>query len=87
MRGTSGNVNDVVVANSLPHAKGIVFADSGHRGARKRSDAKPGVSWQIARRPSLQALRGRVATTHWTARCWMTSFACRSSASPLASPT
>ena len=29
-----------------------MFADSGYRGAQKRPEAKPGVSWQIARRPS-----------------------------------
>jgi IS5 family transposase len=29
-----------------------VFADSGYRGAHKRPDAKPGVTWQIAVRPS-----------------------------------
>ena len=53
VRGTSGNVNDVVVANSLLHGEeDVVFADSGYRGAHKRLDAKPGVSWQIARRPS-----------------------------------
>ena len=50
---TSGNVNDVVVANSLLHGEeSVVFADSGYRGAHKRPDAKSGVSWQIARRPS-----------------------------------
>ena len=53
VRGTSGNVNDVVVANSLLHGEeSVVFADSGYRGAHKRPDAKPDVSWQIARRPS-----------------------------------
>jgi len=53
VQGTSGNVNDVVVANSLLHGKeSVVFADSGYRGTHKRPDAKPGVSWQIARRPS-----------------------------------
>jgi IS5 family transposase len=44
VRGTSGNVNDVVEANSLLHGEeDVVFADSGYRGADK---------WQIARRPS-----------------------------------
>src|SRR5471030_527215 len=53
VRGTSGNVNDVVVANSLLHGEeSVVFADSGYRGAHKRPDAKPCVSWQVARRPS-----------------------------------
>ena len=51
--GTSGNVNDVVPANSLLHGQeSTVFADSGYRGAHKRPDAKPGVTWQIAVRPS-----------------------------------
>jgi transposase, IS5 family len=53
VRGTSGNVNDVVEANSLLHGQEeVVFADSGYCGANKRPDAKPGVEWQIARRPS-----------------------------------
>jgi IS5 family transposase len=53
VRGTSGNVNDVVEANSVLHGEeDVVFADSGYRGANKRPDAKPGVEWQIARRPS-----------------------------------
>ena len=51
--GTAGNVNDVVPANSLLHGQEkTVFADSGYRGAHKRPDAKPGVTWQIAVRPS-----------------------------------
>jgi transposase, IS5 family len=53
VRGTSGNVNDVVEANSLLHGEeDVVFADSGYRGADKRPDAKPGVTWLVARRPS-----------------------------------
>lgn len=51
--GTSGNVNDVVPANSLLHGEeATAYADSGYRGAHKRPDAKPGVTWQIAVRPS-----------------------------------
>lgn len=51
--GTSGNVNDVVPANSLLHGEETTaFADSGYRGAPKRPDAKPGVTWHIAVRPS-----------------------------------
>ena len=50
---SSTNVNDVVVANKLLHGKErTVFADSGYRGAHKRPDAKPGVDWHIAERPS-----------------------------------
>jgi IS5 family transposase len=30
----------------------VAFADSGYRGANKRPDAKSGVTWHIARRPS-----------------------------------
>ncbi len=51
--GTSGNVNDVVPANGLLHGQETtVFAHSGYRGAHKRPDAKPGVEWHIAVRPS-----------------------------------
>ena len=53
VKGTAGNVSDVVEANSLLHGQEqVVFADSGYQGAHKRPDAKPGVSWQVARRPS-----------------------------------
>jgi IS5 family transposase len=53
VRGTSGNVNDVVEANRLLHGEEeVAFADSGYRGANKRPDAKSGVTWHIARRPS-----------------------------------
>jgi transposase, IS5 family len=53
VRGTSGNVNDVVEANSLLHGEEeAVFADSGYRGADKRPDAKPGVTCHVAHRPS-----------------------------------
>ncbi len=53
VRGTPGNVNDVVEANSLLHGQErVVFADSGYRGAHKRADAKQDVTWHIARRPS-----------------------------------
>ena len=53
VKGTAGNISDVVEANSLLHGQEqVVFADSGYQGAHKRPDAKPGVSWQVARRPS-----------------------------------
>jgi IS5 family transposase len=53
VRGTAANVNDVVQANGLLHGQeSAVFADAGYRGADKRQDAKPGVTWHIARRPS-----------------------------------
>ena len=52
VKGTSGNVNDVVQANSLLHGnEADVFADAGYQGAGKRPDAKEGVTWHIAMRP------------------------------------
>ena len=30
----------------------VVFTDSGYQGAHKRPEAKPGMTWHIARRPS-----------------------------------
>jgi IS5 family transposase len=52
VRGTAGNVNDVVEANSLLHGDETdVFADAGYQGAAKRPDAKPGVDWHVAMRP------------------------------------
>jgi IS5 family transposase len=52
VRGTSGNVNDVVEANSLLHGQeSDVFADAGYQGAGKRPDAKPEANWHIAMRP------------------------------------
>lgn len=52
VRGTSGNVSDVVEANSLLHGHETdVFADAGYQGAHKRPDAKEGVTWHVAMRP------------------------------------
>ena len=52
VQGTSGNVNDVVEANSLLHGEEtVVFTDAGYQGADKRPDAKPGVTWHVAMRP------------------------------------
>jgi len=52
VRGTSGNVNDVVEANSLLHGQETdVFADAGYQGAHKRPDAKAHVQWDVAMRP------------------------------------
>ena len=52
VKGTAGNVNDVVEANSLLHgAETDVLADAGYQGAGKRPDAKAGVNWHIAMRP------------------------------------
>ena len=56
VRGTSGNVNDVVEANALLHGDETeVFADAGYQGAHKRPDAKSGVFWNIAMRPGKRA--------------------------------
>ena len=53
VKGTAANVSDVVEANGLLHGQEeVVFADAGYQGAAKRADAKPGVSWHVARRPS-----------------------------------
>ncbi len=52
VRGTSGNVNDVVEGNALLHGEETeVFADAGYQGAHKRADANSSVRWNIAMRP------------------------------------
>jgi transposase, IS5 family len=52
VRGTSGNVNDVVEANALLHGEETdVFADAGYQGAHKRPDANGNVAWHVAMRP------------------------------------
>ena len=57
VRGTSGNVNDVVEANSLLHGQETdVFADAGYQGAHKRPDAKADVQWHVAMRAGLRKL-------------------------------
>ena len=51
--GTAANVNDVTQASALLHGhEEVVFADSLYQGAHKRPEAKPDVTWNIARRPS-----------------------------------
>ena len=51
--GTAANVNDVTQASALLHGdEEVVFADSGYQGADKRPEARHGVNWHIARRPS-----------------------------------
>ena len=56
VRGTSGNVNDVVEANSLLHGDETeAFADAGYQGAHTRPDAKSSVRWNIAMRPGKRA--------------------------------
>lgn len=55
VRGTSGNVNDVVEANSLLHGQEeVAFGDAGYQGAGKRADAQSDVRWHVAMRPGLR---------------------------------
>lgn len=52
VRGTSGNVHDVVEGNSLLHGEETVaFGDAGYQGVDKRADARQEVTWHIAMRP------------------------------------
>ena len=52
VRGTSGNVHDIVEGNSLLHGQeSVAFGDAGYQGIEKRSDAKPNIKWHIAMRP------------------------------------
>jgi transposase, IS5 family len=56
VRGTSGNVNDVVEANTLLHGEEKqAFGDAGYQGAHKRPDARHDVNWNIAMRPGKRA--------------------------------
>ena len=55
VRGTAGNVNDVVEANALLHGQETeAFGDAGYQGVHKRDDAKPDVRWNVAMRPGLR---------------------------------
>jgi IS5 family transposase len=52
VRGTSGNVHDVVEGSSLLHGEEtLAYGDAGYQGIDKRADADQTVSWQIAMRP------------------------------------
>ena len=52
VRGTSGNVSDVVEGNSLLHGEELIaFGDAGYQGIEKRPDANAEVTWNIAMRP------------------------------------
>jgi IS5 family transposase len=52
VRGTSGNVHDVVEGSSLLHGQEtLAYGDAGYQGIDKRADADRAVSWQIAMRP------------------------------------
>ena len=53
VRGTSGHVSDIAEGNTLLHGQETVaFGDAGYQGIDKRLDAKTGVIWHIAMRPS-----------------------------------
>ena len=52
VRGTAGNVADVVEANSLLHGQErVAFGDAGYQGVVKRPDANAKVSWHVAMGP------------------------------------
>ena len=54
VRGTAGNINDVLEANTLLHGKETqAWGDAGYQGADKRPDAKAIVRWNIAMRPGV----------------------------------
>ena len=56
VRGTAGNVSDVVEGNSLLHGEETeVWGDAGYQGAHKRPDAKEDVRWNVAMRPGKRA--------------------------------
>ena len=55
VRGTSGNVGDVLEANSLLHGQETdAFGDAGYQGVDKRPDANKNVRWHVAMRPGLR---------------------------------
>ena len=57
VRGTAGNVNDVVEANTLLHGQETeAWGDAGYQGAGKRPDAKDDAHWNIAMRPGKRKL-------------------------------
>ena len=57
VRGTAGNVNDVLEANTLLHGEETeAWGDAGYQGAAKRPAAKSHVRWNIAMRPGKRKL-------------------------------
>ena len=55
VRGTSGNVHDIVEGNSLLHGQeSVAFGDAGYQGIEKRADAKPNIKWHVAMRPGMR---------------------------------
>ena len=56
VRGTAGNVGDVVEGNSLLHGEeSDAFGDAGYQGAHKRPEASTNVRWNVAMRPGKRA--------------------------------
>ena len=52
VRGTAGNVHDIVEANTLLHGEeSDAFGDSAFQGADKRADARQDVTWHVAMKP------------------------------------
>ena len=55
VRGTSGNVSDVVEVNSLLHGQETdAFGDAGYQGVDKRPDATKEVRWHVAMKRSVR---------------------------------
>ena len=53
VRGTSGHVSDIAEGNTLLHGQETVaFGDAGYQGIDRRPDARTGVTWHVAMRPS-----------------------------------
>ncbi|WP_066335903.1 IS5 family transposase [Azohydromonas lata] len=56
VRGTAGNVSDVVEGNALLHGEeSEAWGDAGYQGTHKRPDAKQAVRWNVAMRPGKRA--------------------------------
>jgi IS5 family transposase len=52
VRGTSGNVSDLVEGNSLLHCEELhAFGDAGYQRITKRPSAKASVAWHVTMRP------------------------------------
>ena len=65
VRGTAGNVCDVVEGNSLLHGEETeAFGDAGYQGAHKRPNAAKGVRWNVAMRPGKRAALDLQRPTH-----------------------
>lgn len=65
VRGTAGNVNDVVEANALLHGDETDgFGDAGYQGVHKRPDAREGVTWHIAMRPGKRRALDKTRRSH-----------------------